>query len=347
MFIRGRQTRAEIVLSSLENFFFCKMDADSTVEPTWSPLVSPAPRIGLSRFEGIYNSLDQLENADPSTLITQLQHRQANRQVDITMPRPAELYITHIKQVKDISEAPWIYLCRHGETEPNNQRLLQGSGLDESLNQRGLEQAQHLGKRLANQRFDLIVSSGLKRAVETANLIAQNYPNAKRLVLDGFREISWGIWEGKKNPDLSELSGAWKDGDFEAKAFEGESPADCVRRVIPALDQVLQLGCKRIAIVSHGRLLRILMAYLFEGNLDNMSLYTHHNTCVNVVQPIPVSDVKAPVSVPESSSTHRRRYRTIETRFPAPELPIHHDNPLWLPLVLDDHSHVPEKLQNT
>jgi hypothetical protein len=54
------------------------------------------------------------------------------------------------------------YFVRHGETDPNRQRVLQGSGLNASLNARGREQAQALAGQLSNVRIDLLVSSHLK-----------------------------------------------------------------------------------------------------------------------------------------------------------------------------------------
>lgn len=55
-----------------------------------------------------------------------------------------------------------IYLCRHGETEPNKMRVLQGSGLNESLNENGLQQAKQLAKRFQGLPVDLLVASDLK-----------------------------------------------------------------------------------------------------------------------------------------------------------------------------------------
>lgn len=145
---------------------------------------------------------------------------------------------------------------------------------------------------------------------------------------------------------MSELSGAWKNGDFEARAIEGESPADCLRRVVPALEQVSRLPYKNVVVISHGRLLRILMAFLFEGTLDHMSLYTHHNTCINLIQSIRVASDLHEYAAYEPPK-FALNYRTIETRTPPLGLPSQLPGLKWLPLVLDDHSHVPSNFQNT
>ena len=65
-----------------------------------------------------------------------------------------------------------LFLCRHGETDSNAQSLLQGSGIDAPLNDVGRAQASALARSLASIQMDLIASSTLSRAVETADIVA-------------------------------------------------------------------------------------------------------------------------------------------------------------------------------
>ena len=64
-----------------------------------------------------------------------------------------------------------LYLVRHGETEANVTNTLQGQS-DVRLNEKGIRQAQLVGKRLRDQHFDVILSSDLSRAAVTAAEIA-------------------------------------------------------------------------------------------------------------------------------------------------------------------------------
>ena len=61
-----------------------------------------------------------------------------------------------------------LYLCRHGETEYNAQSLLQGSGIDASLNALGRTQAASLADTLSATRLDEVASSTLSRATSRA-----------------------------------------------------------------------------------------------------------------------------------------------------------------------------------
>lgn len=56
----------------------------------------------------------------------------------------------------------------------------------------------------------------MQRSIETADQIAElACPTADRMILKELQEINWGIWEGKRSPDISELLSAWQNHDFE------------------------------------------------------------------------------------------------------------------------------------
>ena len=95
------------------------------------------------------------------------------------------------------------YIVRHGETEYNKRRLVQGA-YDSRLTESGRTQAEQMGKKLRDVRFDLVVTGGQGRQIETANrILSQN--EAARMVrfipLSGFREQNYGIFDGKPESD--------------------------------------------------------------------------------------------------------------------------------------------------
>lgn len=85
-----------------------------------------------------------------------------------------------------------IYLVRHGETVFNTMGVLQGWN-NSDLTEKGINAAKELGEKLKNVNFDKVFSSDLKRAADTARLIAKREPETSELL----REIDMGDWSGQ------------------------------------------------------------------------------------------------------------------------------------------------------
>jgi probable phosphoglycerate mutase len=93
-----------------------------------------------------------------------------------------------------------LYLIRHGETYDNANQIMQGQ-THGMLNENGIQQAKKLCKQLADKHFDVIVSSDLNRAIQTARIIAgRNDVNIETTPL--LRERDWGGFTGRYIPDL-------------------------------------------------------------------------------------------------------------------------------------------------
>ena len=89
-----------------------------------------------------------------------------------------------------------IYLTRHGQTDFNNQGIVQGSGVDSDLNETGKAQANALFKVYGHLKFDKVYISNLKRTQQSVQkFLDLNIPCEK---LSGLNEISWGSREGKR-----------------------------------------------------------------------------------------------------------------------------------------------------
>lgn len=87
-----------------------------------------------------------------------------------------------------------LYVTRHGQTEWNVERRMQGHG-DSPLTQKGIDNARLLGKRLMDVKFDHVYSSPLNRAKRTAELIMENRQTDIKLCPE-LKEMGFGIWEG-------------------------------------------------------------------------------------------------------------------------------------------------------
>lgn len=93
-----------------------------------------------------------------------------------------------------------LLIARHGVTQFNQEYRMTGQ-TDAPLSALGLRQAEALAERLAAERFDVVVSSNLTRARQTAEPVARRL--GMFVTLDaGLREISMGDWEGRRFPDI-------------------------------------------------------------------------------------------------------------------------------------------------
>lgn len=93
-----------------------------------------------------------------------------------------------------------LYLVRHGETVDNLNRIIQGQ-TQGRLNATGLQQAEQIAGELADKHFDAILSSDLKRAIDTASIIA--LPHGLEVATTPLlRERDWGSFTGRYIPDL-------------------------------------------------------------------------------------------------------------------------------------------------
>ena len=93
-----------------------------------------------------------------------------------------------------------LFLVRHGETVDNARQIMQGQ-TQGCLNEKGREQARVVAERLAAESFDAIVASDLRRAIQTAEIIAE--PHGLPVVTTPLlRERDWGGFTGRFIPDL-------------------------------------------------------------------------------------------------------------------------------------------------
>jgi probable phosphoglycerate mutase len=148
-----------------------------------------------------------------------------------------------------------LYLVRHGETDWNRARRIQGL-TDIRLNETGREQARATGRLLARRSWNAIASSPLSRAAETAQIIAAELSLPEPALLDSLIERNYGDAEGLTDEELSERYGSM------VPVIGRESREAVVRRTVPALIQLAeQHSDGSVVVVSHGGVIRsVLMA---------------------------------------------------------------------------------------
>ena len=167
-----------------------------------------------------------------------------------------------------------LYIVRHGTTDWNADRRFQGIQ-DIELNAQGRELAGKLGEKLESTDFDVIYSSPLIRAYETACLIRghRNIPIIRNQLL---KEISFGELEGLPFTD-------WMNTEEPRKYFftepgkyvppkGGESFNSACARTKRFVQEVIEPEhnhFKRVMVVAHGALLASLMCYLENRTVEN------------------------------------------------------------------------------
>lgn len=150
-----------------------------------------------------------------------------------------------------------IYLLRHGETDWNKKRLLQGH-TDIPLNERGRVQVDETVCRLRalGVRMDAIVSSPLKRARESAEIAAHrlDFPKDQIVVEDLLIERGFGEGEGMS---LQEMKERYPDTDCPGM----ESREELVKRAGQAFQKITDVFCdaEQILLAAHGAVLFALL----------------------------------------------------------------------------------------
>lgn len=111
------------------------------------------------------------------------------------MTKPTQ-YIMHYS-----SNLTSFFFIRHGQTNFNKERKYAGH-IDISLNKQGVEQVENLISLFKNQNISIIYTSPLRRAVQTANIIAAHL-NIPVIVADGLEERNFGSFQGKNKPSYN------------------------------------------------------------------------------------------------------------------------------------------------
>ncbi|WP_158231536.1 histidine phosphatase family protein [Microbacterium sediminis] len=139
-------------------------------------------------------------------------------------------------------------LVRHGRTEWNRQRRMQGRA-DIPLDDHGRAQADAAGRLLASAVWERIVTSPLERAAETARIIRSHLGEAEWLIDEDLVERDYGRAEGMA---VAEAAERWPDQDYPG----AESLAHVALRGAAALSELLDAG-RDAVVVAHGTLLRV------------------------------------------------------------------------------------------
>ena len=187
--------------------------------------------------------------------------------------------------------ATTILLIRHGETAWNAERRLQGH-LDIALNAEGERQAAALGRALAGEHIDLVISSDLSRARQTAEAIVQarGEPFDHVRCDPKLRERCYGGFEGLLYSEIAALFplqfAAWQARNVDAELPPGDNCGETFRQFFDrALTAILGHAAehpgKTLALVAHGGVLECAYRAALGLPLETPRDFKVHNASVN------------------------------------------------------------------
>lgn len=163
-----------------------------------------------------------------------------------------------------------LILVRHGENTANLTLEFSHRSVDYSLTGKGVLQAQQTAEFLCDTGIQEVFSSPLKRAVETAEVIARPL-GLPITVIEGFREVNVGILEGQKPTAAlwaqhDAIIAAWADGHPETCFPGGEDLFTLTARARSAFEQALAgKDGRKILIVAHGGIIYFTLHSVFAG----------------------------------------------------------------------------------
>ncbi|WP_203930445.1 histidine phosphatase family protein [Virgisporangium ochraceum] len=186
-------------------------------------------------------------------------------------------------------DARWecVFLARHGQTEWNLQRRMQGQ-FDSALTDVGVSRARHLAAVLRPHGVDAVFASPLGRAVATARIIAAGL-DLPVTVVDELSEVHHGRFAGLTVDDVRDR---WPD-EWNSRASQkytwtfpgGESYADADVRAGHALTRISGSAARRPLVVSHEMIGRMLQRHLLGLSAPEALACTQPNDVVYRIDP--------------------------------------------------------------
>lgn len=158
-----------------------------------------------------------------------------------------------------------VHLIRHGETNWNKEKRVQGHS-ESTLTPQGQQQARDLAPTLQQHPITKVYCSSSIRTRQTCELLFSNNP-IETLYNDELREIYLGPWEGKLQSEIRSLYPEQFENFFHAPEqfaqLEAETFEEVQQRGLKMLKQILSDdSAQEVAIVSHGVLIKSLLCYL-------------------------------------------------------------------------------------
>jgi probable phosphoglycerate mutase len=180
----------------------------------------------------------------------------------------------------------FLYLARHGAVINVNGKRYIGQ-IEAPLSERGVEQAWALRNWLEPVEFSMVLCSDLMRSQRTAKIITAQRDVQIR-VCPELREISLGDWEGSSFREIARRFPA----EYEARGRDlenwrppnGESFADCRKRVLPFLNEIFSSSQGCILVVGHAGVNRLILCEALGIPTSSLMSLGQEYGCLNIIE---------------------------------------------------------------
>ena len=168
-----------------------------------------------------------------------------------------------------------LYFIRHGEVEERYHRIFGGSRIDMNLSDLGHQHARALAEWFERGSLDAVYVSPMQRANQTAAPLLEEH-GLTPAVMPDLREVDFGDWTGFRWHEIQERFGVvaynWLE-TLEGNGLpNGESAESLSARVRPCLQRIVDENPhRRVAVVCHGGIIRVMLALLLEVPLSHMA----------------------------------------------------------------------------
>ena len=179
------------------------------------------------------------------------------------------------------------YIVRHGQTNWNILGKTQGHG-NSDLTQKGEEQARELAEAMKNYPIDLIFSSDLGRAVQTAEIVGDKI-GIEVEKTEALREMGFGVWEGllidEIKKDHANTYDTWRNEPHLVDIQGGETLHIIKERVDKFITELNEkYDNKHILFVSHSVTVRVMLLSFLNSGMENIYRIKQDNTALNIVE---------------------------------------------------------------
>ncbi len=179
-----------------------------------------------------------------------------------------------------------IFLCRHGQSEYNAKRIIQGH-IDTDLTPKGFVQARLTGERLKDENIERIFSSDLRRAYKTA-LVIGDVLGIDVEVDKRIREMHFGEWEGRAYEHIFTYNldhwQNWLKNPVACPLPSQEDIEEFKSRIASFWKFLLDINQKNILIVGHGGSIQGLICYATGLGFEHLWGLIHSNTGLTLLE---------------------------------------------------------------